>query len=304
MSQLVDFHTHFFSHSFFDALNAASPLPGDPESRLQGVAARLQVELPPEDPRLHADRWLEQMDRHDVQHMVSFASLPVEAESVLQAVQHAAGRLTGFVMLDPTRGADPARLEALFGKGGFKGALFFPALHGYDIDGPELAAVLECLQAYGTLIVVHCGLLRIGLRDAFGLPKRFAIHRANPLNLIPVADRYTSLRLVIPHFGAGFFRETLMAGAQCENIHVDTSSSNNWIQTQPRPMTLADVFERTLGVFGPERVLFGTDSSVFPRGWRRDVLTAQREALGACGLSDEQRSLVLGGNARRLLGIS
>ena len=303
MSQLVDFHSHFFSRAFFDALNAGSPLPGEPEVRLQGVAARAQIELPPDDPCLLAERWIQDMDSHGVGHMVTFASLTSEAESVLKGVQHGAGRLTGFVVLDPTQKDIGKKLEGLFGTGNFKGALFFPALHGYRADGPEMQGLLEQLSAFKTLIVVHCGLLRIGLRDAFGLPKHYAIHKANPLHLIPVADRHPGLNFIIPHFGAGFFRELLMAGSQCPNIHVDTSSSNNWMDTQPERLTLPDVFERTLSVFGAQRVLFGTDSSTFPRGWRRSVLTSQREALGACGLKEEQRQMVLGGNASRLLGL-
>jgi len=303
MSQLVDFHSHFFSRSFFDALNAASTLPEEPEMRMQSVAARAQIELPPEDPKLLADRWLGEMDRHGVGHMVTFASLTPEAASVQEALNHAAGRLSGFVQLDPTQPGLLDQLDTLFGAGDFKGALFFPALHGYRLDGPEMEELLQRLEAYGTLIVVHCGLLRINLREAFGLPKRYDIQKANPLTLIPLANRHPLLSFVIPHFGAGFFRETLMAGSQCSNLHVDTSSPNNWIQTQSKHLTLADVFERTVAVFGAERVLFGTDSSVFPRGWRRDVLMGQREALGACGRSEAERQAILGGNASRLLGL-
>ena len=85
---------------------------------------------------------------------------------------------------------------------------------------------------------------------------------------------------------------------------VDTSSSNEWMRTEPVKLTLADVFERALGVFGTERILFGTDSSVFPRGWRRDILLAQREALGACGVREEEQAKIFGGNAARILGLS
>ena len=92
-----------------------------------------------------------------------------------------------------------------------------------------------------------------------------------------------------------------MAGAQCGNIYVDTGSSQAWLATQPARLTLADVFERALGVFGPERILFGTDSSVFPRGWRREILLAQREALGACGVREEDQARIFGMNAAQIL---
>ena len=66
---------------------------------------------------------------------------------------------------------------------------------------------------------------------------------------------------------------------------------------------LAEVFRRALRVYGPERVLFGTDSSVFPLGWRRDRLEDQLSLLEACGASADERELVFAGNAARLLGL-
>jgi uncharacterized protein len=106
---------------------------------------------------------------------------------------------------------------------------------------------------------------------------------------------------VIPHFGAGFFRETLMAGAQCSNVYVDTSSSNSWIATQSPRLTLREVFAHALEVFGAERVLFGTDSNTFPSGWRIDRFEEQRAALSACGASSADQELIFAGNARALL---
>ncbi len=98
-----------------------------------------------------------------------------------------------------------------------------------------------------------------------------------------------------------FFREALIAGAQCPNVYVDTSSSNSWIKTQPQKTTLRDVFERAVEVFGPERILFGTDSNVFPAGWRKERLEEQRAALDGCGASEADQELSFSGNARRLL---
>ena len=69
-----------------------------------------------------------------------------------------------------------------------------------------------------------------------------------------------------------------MAADQCPNIHLDTSSSNGWIQYYPG-LTLDAVFRQALAVVGPSRLLFGTDSSFFPRGWQRAIFDAQLAAL-------------------------
>jgi predicted TIM-barrel fold metal-dependent hydrolase len=81
---------------------------------------------------------------------------------------------------------------------------------------------------------------------------------------------------------------------------VDTSSSNNWILTQPHPLTLAEVFHKTRAVFGCERILFGTDSGVFPRGWRKDIFEAQKQAMTEAGISSAEMEMILAGNAVRL----
>ena len=51
--------------------------------------------------------------------------------------------------------------------------------------------------------------------------------------------------------------------------------------------TLADVFRQALEVAGPDRLLFGTDSSFFPRGWNRAVYDAQVSALDAAGVDEK-----------------
>jgi predicted TIM-barrel fold metal-dependent hydrolase len=65
-------------------------------------------------------------------------------------------------------------------------------------------------------------------------------------------------------------------------------------------LTLDAVFRQTLAVVGPRRVLFGTDSSFFPRGWQRPVLDAQLAAMTAAGVTDDDRELILAGNFNRL----
>jgi predicted TIM-barrel fold metal-dependent hydrolase len=108
--------------------------------------------------------------------------------------------------------------------------------------------------------------------------------------------------VIIPHFGAGFFREALMAADQCANILLDTSSSNGWMKYYPG-LTLDAVFRHALAVAGPERLLFGTDSSFFPRGWQKPVYEAQVSALAAANATGDTRKKILGGNFERLFPV-
>jgi predicted TIM-barrel fold metal-dependent hydrolase len=117
-----------------------------------------------------------------------------------------------------------------------------------------------------------------------------------------MAARFPRVPVIIPHFGAGLFREALMAADQAPAIHLDTSSSNGWMRYHSG-LTLADVFRQALDVAGPDRLLFGTDSSFFPRGWQRPIYDAQLAALETAGAGGGARAKILGGNFERLFPV-
>lgn len=303
---MIDFHSHFFSSVFFETLAKLSVKDdpaGDPRKKLEAAAAKAGLALPGADVAAHWKRWEGELDRHGVDHLVSFASVPEEAPVLAQARQIAAGRMTPFALVNPKMEGAPAKVRALLGTQGFKGVLLFPAMHQFDLASPEALAVFEAVDEHRACAVVHCGLLQIKLRDLLGIPRTYDFTLADPLRLVPAADRFRGARFIIPHFGAGMLRETLMLGAACANVRVDTSSSNDWMKTEPSPIALKDVFMRCLGVFGAKRILFGTDSSTFPRGWRHDLRALQRDALAACGATEAEQALIFDGNARELLGL-
>ncbi len=91
-----------------------------------------------------------------------------------------------------------------------------------------------------------------------------------------------------------------MLADTCPNVYFDTSSSNRWMRFDAHPTGLAGVFRTALEVLGPKRLLFGTDSSWFPRGWTREIFDTQIKALAEAGADEETARAVLGGNLRRL----
>ena len=292
---LVDAHTHFFSHDFFQTLARQSRV-ADPLAVVAGAG----IELPPEDSLEHAQRWLGELSRCGVERAVSFASVPPEAAAVLAASAATEGRLIPYLMCDPSR---PEGIEATVRglRDGGRGVLLFPAIQHFEPGAPLLDGLYEEAAARKAPVVVHCGVLSIKLRDLLGVRPQYDIRFANPLAVVAAAERHRDVAFVLPHFGGGFFREALLAGAQSPNIYVDTSSSNSWMRTQPEDLDLATVFARTLTVFGPERILFGTDSSTFPRGWRTDLFEAQDAALGKAGADDAVKRRVFGANLDELL---
>jgi uncharacterized protein len=160
--------------------------------------------------------------------------------------------------------------------------------------------VIEVAASHpGTAVFVHCGVLSVGVRRKLGLPSRFDLRLGDPLAVARLATAFPAVPFIIPHFGAGLFREALMAADVCPNIHLDTSSSNGWMKYYPG-LTLEAVFRQALSVLGPDRLLFGTDSSFFPRGWQTSIFDAQTTALETIGVSQDDRAKILGGNFERL----
>lgn len=297
----IDAHLHFFSRPFFQALAAQSPQPGTPEERLARLSAATGIELPGEDTAAHTRRWLAEADRHGVEHLCAFASLPEEIPALAEARRLAPERITPIALVNPRASGVVQGVTRLLDEQGFGGVLLFPALHHVHVGGEECESLLAVLHERRALCYVHCGLFVVPLRDKLGLPRTQDLAYANPLGVIPAANRFPGVRWVIPHLGAGFLRETLLAAAQCESIFTDTSSSHSWMRTQAQPTYLATVFARALGVFGHERILFGTDSGLFPAGWRAERRNEQLSALEQAGASSAALEAIFAGNARRLL---
>ncbi|MBI2562426.1 MAG: amidohydrolase family protein [candidate division NC10 bacterium] len=300
--RVIDAHAHFFSYPFFmqfvEALRQG--LPRDDPYR--GVAERLGWELPTPDHTALGRRWIQEMDKHGLDRMVLIASLPGDEDSILAAVRTFPQRIIGYFMLDPTR-ADAAERTKKALADGLRGVCLFPAMHHFHVWEERCYPVYEAAQEARAIVFTHFGILKIGVRDKLGLPSRFDMRFSNPIDLHRVAKDFPKTTFVMPHFGCGFLREALIVGDQCPNVCVDTSSSNAWVNTMPTPLTLTDLFRAALRVFGPERILFGTDSTFLPRGWRRDIFDAQVQALKALEVTTQQARLIFGGNLARLLQV-
>jgi predicted TIM-barrel fold metal-dependent hydrolase len=245
-------------------------------------------------------RWLTEFDAKGVEKAVTFASLPQEMPTVAEALKLASGRLIGYTLVNPLA-PNAAKFVADAADKGFRGILLFPVMHRFDASSKEAQAVYEVAASKKMVIVVHFGLLSVKLRDLLGLPRPFDLSFGNPLSLQVAANAHSNAWFIIPHFGCGFFRETLMLGSQCENVCVDSSSSNSWMATQLADVTLKTVFAKARNVFGAERLLFGTDSSTFPRGWREDLYTSQQLAMVDAQFTDDEQQKVFAGNIERLL---
>lgn len=302
--RLIDAHTHFFSHQFFQTFARLARQNLLTEAPLTAVAQRLGVEIPPEDATHLGQRWVGEMDKYGIERLVMFTSVPGDHDSVAAAVEAFPERITGYIMLDPTQPNAVDLLRQGVQRQGLKGVTLFPAMHHFYAYDERLYPLYQAAAELGIPVFMHFGVLKVSIRDKLGLPNVFDLRYADPIDLHQAAIDFPSTNFIIPHFGCGYFREVLMLGAQAPNVYVDTSSSNTWLTYMPSHLDLKTVFDKTLQVFGPHRILFGTDSNVFPRGWRQDIFQQQVEILRELNTTRESVELILGGNIVRLLGLS
>src|SRR5262245_2569850 len=304
--EVFDAHTHFFSHKFFETLIWQSPQLGKVSNAIERAAEITGWTMPPRDSADLAAIWTSDFDRHGVSGALMMASVPGDEESVAAAVEAFPNRIAGAFMFDPTKPDAESRARRAFDDLGLRVVCLFPAMHHYSVAENESVRAIAALSSErpGAAVFVHCGALSVGVRKKLGLPSLFDMRRSNPLDVYRLAAEFPKTKFIIPHFGAGMFRETMMLADLCPNVFVDTSSSNRWMNYEAAPVDLPMIFKRALSVVGHDRLLFGTDSSFFPRGWHASVFDAQVGALGEIGASEAQARAIFGSNIRRLLNLN
>ena len=299
-----DSHCHFFSPHFFEVLaKQRAAIRQVPDNGPSELYRELQWDDPETIDAL-ADRWVREMDAHGVRRAALIASVPGDEASVAAAAARHPARIVAFFMLDPAAADAPARASRALKHANVKAICLFPAMHHVPLDDERTRQIVQAAaDTPGTVVFTHCGRLSVGVREKLGLPSRFDFALGNPVAVSRLAASFPSVPFIVPHFGAGRLEEALDAVRRCANVHLDTSSSNNWITEIPG-LTLRAVFESALAAAGPTRLLFGTDSSFFPRGWQHGVYDQQKAIVEEIGLNAHDRELIFEGNFDRLFPMS
>ena len=301
---IFDAHAHLFSRQFYALLwkQKHGNLPGPAD--LAGMLAGLGLELPPEDPAEHAARWINEMDAHGISRLLLFTSLPGEQAAVAAAVSAFPQRLSGFTLVDPRAPGALENARRDTSELRLRGIELFPAMHRFDPSDEACVYPFYALaQELDVPVFCHMGILRVKLREKLGLPSRFDMRFSNPVLLHRAAADHPKVRFILPHFGCGYLNEALFVGSLCQNVFIDTSSSNEWMSLLTEPLSLARALELCLKVFGSERILFGTDSSTLPRGYRRDNMDALLAAFETLKVGATEREKIMGLNLAALLKI-
>ncbi len=322
---IVDFHNHFYPPEYLEALRTGgttvtlstdgdgNPVLGYPGDYNVAVPGHRDIAYR-EDVLAH-----EGIDRQ----VLTFTTPGTHVESPQRAVQLArlvndalarvvherAARFTALATLplnDPA--AAVAELERAITQLGFKGAMVFSNVNGVALADARYEPLWRKAEALGAVLYIHPtnpvgveAMTDFWLMPLVGFPWDTTLAAAK-LVFSGVVERFPKIRWVLGHLGGAipYIAERLDRGyeafPECRE-HIRKAPSAylkdfyyDTVNFDPGALRLAVEFA------GPRRILAGSD---YPH--RIGSLRAMLDSLRRLDVSAEDRALLLGGNAARLL---
>ena len=277
MSMIIDFHTHCFPDAI--ALKAVTRLAASSRvaPRTDGTAGGLSAAA--------------REAGVDLSVVLPVATSPGQVPSINDFAARLNERTaeTGLFSFGGAHPDDPdwkAHLEQVAERN-MKGVKIHPVYQGVDIDDARFVRLLSYAGELGLTVVTHAG-------DDIGFPGEA---RCGPAMIRRALRQAGPVTLVLAHMGGWMRWEEVGALADLP-VYLDTAFATGAVPlTDGKRLELLDEagFLGLARAFGPERVLFGTDS---PWSGQRESL----DWLRALPLSDAEKTAILGGNAMRLLG--
>lgn len=240
-----------------------------------------------------AARWADEVDQYGLNRVVFVTG--GENDLLAEIVRNYPDKFVGFAHNEPWLEGAGEELERALIQLKLKGFKMLAPLCPVPLE--ELSPVWDVAERHEIPVLIHFGVLGGG----GGIGDH---HNINPLALHNVAKAYPTVRFVVPHFGCGYPKELLQLCWVCPNVYVDTSSNNEWMNWMPYDLSLEDLFRRFYETVGPERIIFGTDSSWFPRGFAARYLMDQIRVCYKLRIPETDMRKIFGENAARLLNIS
>lgn len=299
--RVVDFHVHFWAtrpgvwpeaHPILQAYNRERDARMNAEWDF-GTEREKPAMTDAEEPAL-ADRWAAEVERYDLERVVFV--MGSSNENLGRVIQRHPDKFAGLCFLrDPLAPGAADELRRGAEEWGLRGLKLLGPRVEAAWDDDRLIPIWSYLAERRMPALIHFGVL--------GKAGGVVYHRnMSPLTLAPVARRFPEVNFVIPHFGCGYERELLQLMWAFPNVYVDTSGSNQWMRWVPYPMDLDIAFRKYYETVGPRRIVFGTDSSWFPRGFAYRYLQDQVRTCRYLNFPEPDLQDIFAHNAERLLG--
>jgi len=295
-TEVIDSHAHFFTFETVKRWLDSGVSLERMQSRVSHLTDMPELTIPDEswDP---GQMWADELDKYAITAVGMMIGEEVWDE-FNEARKRFPGRFLGYANINPAE-ENAIDMVKRAGKDGFQGIKLYPSAWNFHAYDELVYPIYEEALKQKLLVILHFG-IRIGTQTN--------LRYGNPLDIQKPALDFPDLNFMIAHFGAGFFREALMLMYQTHNVVLDSSGSNSWMTYLPYDLTITKIFERALKAGASCRVVFGTDSSFFPRGFRFNILEQQYNAvkslLSQFNYSQEDVDLIFRDNILRLTGFN
>jgi len=277
---VIDAHSHYFTVNTLRSWLQRGRTMESFANRTSSRTDMKSIELPGEDWDT-AQKWVDELDKYGIQAMGVMVG-DEAYEEFLDTIDRFPGRFLGYRNINPSDEEAVQKLEQA-AKSGFHGIKLYPSSwKGMKVYDEEVYPIYEACLKHGLLVFLHFGITIGGQAD---------LRNGNPIDIQVPSRDFPELKFIIAHFGAGWFREVLLMQYQADNVYMDSSGSNSWMKYMPYDLDIKQIFKKAITTGGSYKVLFGTDSTFFPRGWRINILEAQYNAckeLEADGIIKEE----------------
>lgn len=265
-TMIIDFHTHVFPDKI--AKHAME---------MNARAARLEYSAPATVGALCANMNENNIDKSVALHIVTKEQ---QHENVLNYAKSIdSERIISFGSVLPT---SVYALEYVWkiSDEELKGMKLHPALQRFDLGDEKILPVFDLARACGLIVLIH-----MGFDPSY--PSELS---ATPEALVGIMKNFPGLKVVAAHMGGmRMARDVLDTLAGAADIYMDTACcADPWLDK--------GLFKDIVRRHGADRILFGSD---YP--WH--LPQQELELIRALDISEEEKRLILGANAARLLGV-
>ena len=203
---------------------------------------------------------------------------------ILDCVARYPQRLIGFCVVQPNDGGKAVKEVERCAKSGAKGiGEMRPDVQGFDLRDEEvMKPVVEALMEHDLIFLAHTS-------EPVG-HQYFGKGEIRPEIIYPFIVSFPDLKVVLAHWGGGLPFYALMP-------EVERAMANCYFDTAATPFLYKpQIFKHVADIVGSDKILFGSDNP----------LLSPKRIIGqidSVGLPQAAREKILGGNARKLLGI-
>jgi len=209
-------------------------------------------------------------------------------------------RLIGLAGIDPRRGKEAIQeLERCMNDLNFRGIKLWP-LTGFYPDDPNYYPFYERAQELGAIILCHTG----------ESPPGTYLKYNRPVFLDKVAIDFPDLKIVMAHASKPWTNEALSVASKNPNIYFDISAWEGEFKFAPVAL-IQTLAQAKLGC-GIKKVLFGSDWPLFTplvplkdwvEGIKKLKMPPPLKLMGLPELNQEEKEMILGGNAAEIYGL-